>query len=223
GAVQSGGQQCAGRAQVRQGHVRSVAVLSEDHHPGDLCRRRGEGNHVQRPWAGPAQPGGAPPGGAVHVSDQLLPRQSSKVGPLEGVLQAVGGGPADHERPPVRAQPRHRTVVHDLRLVAPVLARRESTAEAWVALVGGHQDPRSISATRNAISSDCWWFSRGSTLVSYRRVRASWSISSLPPSTSVTSEPVSSTCSPPGTVPAARCTSKKPRTSSMTSANRRVL
>ena len=47
--------------------------------------------------------------------------------------------------------------------------------------------------------------------------------SSPPPTHSVTSSPVSSTCTPPGQVPSARCTSKKPCTSSITSSKRRVL
>ena len=48
-------------------------------------------------------------------------------------------------------------------------------------------------------------------------------ISSPPPTHSVTSSPVSSTWTPPGQVPSARCTSKKPWTSSITSSKRRVL
>ena len=49
------------------------------------------------------------------------------------------------------------------------------------------------------------------------------SISSAPPRHSVTSSPVSSTWMPPGKVPRARCTSKKPCTSSTTSSKSRVL
>ena len=83
--------------------------------------------------------------------------------------------------------------------------------------------PRSISATRNASSSDWPVFSRGSQAVSYRLLRSSSLISMAPPRHSVTSSPVSSTWMPPGQVPSARWTSKKPSTSSTTRSKCRVL
>ena len=53
-------------------------------------------------------------------------------------------------------------------------------------------------------------FRRGSQAVSYRNSRPSSVRPSAPPMHSVTSSPVSSTCTPPGQVPTPRCTSKKP-------------
>ncbi|MGY4642750.1 eukaryotic-like serine/threonine-protein kinase [Cellulomonas sp. URHB0016] len=120
------------------------------------------------------------------------------------------------------------TEVHALRRVNAGRCGRTNERPGRIAAPGlssrlADQTLRRSSTTWNAISSDCWWFSRGSTRVSYRSARPSSSISSEPPSTSVTSSPVSSMCRPPGTVPRPRCTSKNPATSSMTSEKRRVL
>src|SRR5699024_4029312 len=61
----------------------------------------------------------------------------------------------------------------------------------------------SSSATRKASSRDWLRFNRGSQTVSYRWASRSSAIGSPPPTHSVTSSPVNSTCSPPGCVPIA--------------------
>ena len=58
-----------------------------------------------------------------------------------------------------------------------------------------------MPATRNASSSDCDPLRRGSHAVSYRPDRSASTMRSAPPRHSVTSSPVSSTWTPPGTVP----------------------
>ena len=87
----------------------------------------------------------------------------------------------------------------------------------------GRLDERYRSATQKSRSRDWLRLSLGSHAVSYRWRRSASAMCWPPPMHSVTSSPVNSMWMPPGCVPSARCTSKKPCTSSTIRSKCRVL
>src|SRR5690606_39005210 len=92
--------------------IGAVAVLGPDHDVGRVLSRRGELRQGGRGHPPPPDVGDREPGHTVEVGDHVDTRQLPEPGPVPPVPLRVRRGAVDLQVPAVRAEPRHRAVVH---------------------------------------------------------------------------------------------------------------